>query len=219
MEGIAISTLIIIGLNVLVSFKGFKDRNFLNQYSFNIEGINRGEKIRYFTSAFLHVDTTHLFFNMFTLYFFADAVIHYLGEINFVLIYIGSLILGNIFSHYFHKDEPHYSAVGASGAVMGVLYSAILLNPEMSLYLMLIPIPIPAYVFGIGYLLYTIYGMRKSLGNVGHDAHFGGAMAGYIITLIMAPGVLEAHLNMVILLFIPIVVLFIVYKGNFLSKK
>lgn len=207
----AISTIIIIGLNILISFKGFKDRGFFERYSFKLGPAKAGEYIRFLSSGFLHVDTTHLLVNMITFYFFANVVINQLGEIYFVIIYLGSLILGNLFSFFFHKDEPHYMAVGASGAVMGVLYSAILLQPNMMLGLMFI-IPIPAYVFGIGYLLYSLYGMRKRTGNIGHDAHFGGAMGGYFLTLLMAPVLFQLHTKMVILLAIPLVLLFVLHK-------
>lgn len=211
MDRLEIVTLVIIGINVLISYKGFGDRNFFNRYKFNVQAAKHGEKIRFLSSGFLHVDTTHLLVNMLTLYFFADVVIQWVGTVRFLIIYLGSLILGNLFSYYFHKDEPHYTAVGASGAVMGILYSAILLQPDMMLGLYFI-IPIPAYIFGIGYLLYSIYGMKKRLGNVGHDAHFGGAMGGYFITLAMIPALLQAHTLMVILLLIPLIVLFIVHK-------
>lgn len=212
-EKLDIITIVIIGLNVLISYKGFSDRNFFDRFKFNIHGVKSGEKIRFLSSGFLHVDTTHLLVNMITLYFFADVVIQLLGTGQFALIYVGSLILGNLFSYYFHKDEGHYTAVGASGAVMGVLYSAILLQPNMMLGLFFI-IPIPAYIFGIGYLLYSVYGMKKRIGNIGHDAHFGGAMGGYFITLIMAPILLQLHTLMVVLLLIPLIVLFIVYKSK-----
>ncbi|MCO4820935.1 MAG: rhomboid family intramembrane serine protease [Flavobacteriaceae bacterium] len=205
-------TIIIIGVNVVISLKGFKDYGFFEKYKFNIGGIKRGEQIRMLSSGFLHVDEMHLFFNMFTLYFFADEVINYLGPINFVIVYFGSLIMGNVLSFYFHKHEYHYSAVGASGAVTGVLYAAILLNPNMSLYMMFIPIAIPAYLFGIGYLLYSIYGMKKSVGNIGHDAHFGGAIGGYVITLILASWLFTENLLMVGLLAIPIVLLYVMRK-------
>jgi len=205
-------TIVIIIANVVMSLKGFNDFAFFEKYKFNIGGLRRGENTRFITSGFLHVDQMHLFFNMFTLYFFADEVINYLGQLNFVLIYFGSLVVGNFLSYYFHKQEYHYSAVGASGAVTGVLYSAILLNPNMELMMMFIPIAIPGYIFGIGYLLYSIYGMKKSIGNIGHDAHFGGAIGGYVLTLIMATWLFEKHLLMVILLAIPIVILFVMHK-------
>ena len=195
-----------------MSLKGFNDFSFFEKYKFNIGGVRRGEQIRMLSSGFLHVDQMHLFFNMITLYFFADAVVGYLGTTGFITVYFGSLIFGNLLSLYFHKNEYHYSAVGASGAVTGVLFSAILLYPEMSLYLFFIPIPIPAYVFGIGYLLYSIYGMKNRVGNIGHDAHFGGAIGGYIITLVLASWLLKEHTLMVILLAIPIVLLFILRR-------
>jgi membrane associated rhomboid family serine protease len=204
-------TIIIIAINVIVSYKGFKDYAFFEKYKFNVGDIKRGAKYQIISSGFLHVDTTHLFVNMLTLYFFANVVIYDLNAFGFMIVYIGSLILGNFLSYFFHKDEDTYTAVGASGAVMGILYSAILLRPDMMLGLFFI-IPIPAYVFGIGYLLYTIYGMKKRVGNIGHDAHFGGAVGGYILTLILAPWVLQEHLLMVILLAIPIVILFILQK-------
>lgn len=205
-------TLAIIAVNILMSLKGFNDFSFFEKYKFQIGGIARGEQIRMISSGFLHANTPHLLFNMLTLYFFAEPVIYQLGPLNFVIIYVGSLLLGNLLSFFFHKDEYHYSAVGASGAVSGILYAAILLQPGMSLFLFFIPIPIPAYIFGIGYLFYSIYGMRARRDNIGHDAHFGGAIGGYLITLVMVPVLFKTNLLMIILLAIPIVVLFILIK-------
>lgn len=212
MGGLDLVTIIIIAVNVLFSFKGFKDRAFFEKYKFNSAAVKRGQKLRIISSGFLHVDTAHLFLNMLTLYFFADVVIASLGSISFLLIYLISLLLGNLLSYYFHKDEYQYNAVGASGAVSGVIYAAILLYPDMSLYMFFIPIPIPAYVFGIGYMLYSIYGMKNRIGNIGHDAHFGGAVGGYIFTLILVPQLFSTSLFMVILLAIPIVLLFFLQK-------
>jgi len=211
---ISIYTLIIIALNTLCSFKGFKDRSFFELYKFNIGGIKRGEQPRLLVSGFLHVDLQHLLFNMITLYFFAGHVIYSVGPFYFFLIYFGSLIFGNLLSYYFHKNELYYSAVGASGAVTGILYAAILLYPGMNLYLYFIPIPIPSYVVGVGYMLYSIYGIKSRVGNIGHDAHFGGAIGGYVLTLLIAPQVLETHLWMVILLAVPIILLFLMHKNN-----
>jgi len=212
MGNLDLVTILIIGINIIVSLKGFNDFSFFEKHKFNIGGVRRGEQIRMIASGFLHVDEMHLFFNMFTLYFFADEVIGYLGSVNFLLVYFGSLIVGNLLSFYFHKNEYHYSAVGASGAVTGVLYSAILLNPDMKLYMFFIPIAIPAYIFGIGYLLYSIYGMKNRVGNIGHDAHFGGAIGGYVITLILATWLFKENLLMVGLLAVPIVLLYVMRK-------
>lgn len=205
-------TIIIIAANVIISYKGFGDYGFFEKYKFNIGSIRKGEQIRMFSSGFLHADTGHLLFNMFTLYFFANVVITLTNRLHFIIIYLGSLLLGNLLSFYFHKNEYQYSAVGASGAVMGIVYAAILLQPGMNLYMFFIPIPIPAYLFGIGYLLYSIYGMKNRIGNIGHDAHFGGAVGGYFITLMVAPWLFETNLMMIGLLALPIVLLFVLKK-------
>jgi len=212
MENIHLVTLAIIVVNVLVSIKGFNDFSFFEKYKFNIAGIRRGEQVRMLSSGFLHLDFSHLLFNMLTLYFFADVVIFSVGPIKFLLIYFASLLVGNLLSYYFHKDEYHYSAIGASGAVMGILYSAILFYPNMSLYMFFIPIPIPAWIFGIMFLFYSIYGMKKQLGNIGHDAHFGGAIAGYVLTILFAPYLLETQLWIVVLLAVPIIALYVLMK-------
>lgn len=212
MGNLAIVTIIIIAANVIISYKGFEDYGFFDKYKFNVGAIKRGEQFRLFSSGFLHVNTQHLLFNMITLYFFANNVIAYIGSLKFIIIYVISLIAGGLLSLYFHKDEYHYSAVGASGAVTGILYAAILLNPDMSLYFFFVPVPIPGYVFGIGYLLYSIYGMKKRIGNIGHDAHFGGAIGGYVTTLIFVPVLFQINLTMVVVLALPIILLFVMKK-------
>lgn len=197
----------IIIANVLMSMKGFNEYSFLDKYKFQVGKILGGEKVRMFTSGFLHVDWMHLLFNMYALYLFGDIVANILGTTNFLIIYFGSLLTGNMYSLFFHKSEPYYSAVGASGAVSGILYSAILLYPDMTLMMFPLPIPIPAYIFGIGYLLYSIYGMKKQLGNIGHSAHLGGAIGGFALTLIVFPNLITSHPLMIGLLAIPIILL------------
>ena len=212
MQNLHLATIIIIAANVIISLKGFNDISFFERYKFNIGGIRRGEYIRFFSSAFLHADFSHLLFNMLTLYFFSNVVIASVGVTYFVIIYVVSLLAGNLLSFYFHKDEPQYSAIGASGAVMGILYSAILFYPNMGLYLFFIPIAIPAWLFGMAYLLYSIYGMKKRLGNIGHDAHIGGAVGGYILTLAIAPSLFQTSLWIVVLLAIPLIILYVLHR-------
>lgn len=212
MGNLHLVTIAIIAANVIISYKGFGDYTFFDRYKFQVGPIQRGEKLRMFSSGFLHADTQHLLFNMLTLYFFANVVIQLLSPFYFLVIYLGSLFIGSALSFYFHRNEYHYSAVGASGAVTGILYSAILLQPGMSLYMFFIPIPIPAYIFGIAYLLYSIYGMKNRIGNIGHDAHFGGAIGGFVITLILSPWLFQTNLLMIGLLAIPIVLLFVLKK-------
>ena len=200
--------IVIIAVTVLISYKGFNDLSFFRKFEFHVGSILKGEQIRMISSGFLHVDMGHLFFNMVTLWFFAPLVLAYLGNWTFVLVYMGSLIFGNLLTLLFNKNNYSYRAVGASGAVTGVLYSAILLQPDMMLGLFFV-IPIPAYLFGILYLLYSIYGMKSKNDNIGHSAHFGGAVGGYVITLIEQPQLLIDHTEMVVLLTIPIIVLFV----------
>ena len=209
---IHLATLAIIGINLIVSIRGFNDMRFFERYKFGIASIRAGQRERMLTSGFLHVDWSHWFMNMLTLYFFANVVINWFGAPKFLIIYFVSLLAGSLLALFFHKDEPYYSAVGASGAVTGILYAAILLQPEMKLFLMFIPRPIPAYILGIGYLLYSIYGMKKRLGNIGHTAHFGGAVGGYVTTLLFKPDLFVTETLMVILLAIPIIILFIMEK-------
>ncbi|WP_347049464.1 rhomboid family intramembrane serine protease [Flavobacterium olei] len=197
----------IIIANAVISYKGFNDLYFFRKYEFHVGSIRSGEQIRMLSSGFLHVDMMHLIFNMLTLYFFAPVVLNWLGNFSFVLIYFGSLIFGNLLTMLLHKNDYSYRAVGASGAVTGVLYSAILLQPDMMLGVFFI-IPMPAYIFGILYLLYSIYGMKAKNDNIGHTAHFGGAIGGYLITLIKQPSLLTDNTLMVILLAIPILILF-----------
>jgi len=196
----------IIAINCLISFKGFNDLSFFRKYEFHVGSIRAGEQIRMFSSAFLHVDIAHLAFNMLTLYFFAPYVIVNLGALSFLFIYIGSLVFGNLLTMLFHKDDYSYRAVGASGAVMGIVYSGILVEPNLEIYFM------PGFVFGIIYLLYSIYGMKAKSDNIGHTAHFGGAIGGYVITLSQVPAMLTENTMTVILLAVPIIILFVMAK-------
>ena len=198
--------IVIIALNLIVSFKGFNDLSFFRKYEFHVGSIRAGEQIRMFSSGFLHVDIAHLAFNMLTLYLFAPYVIAGLGSFTFLMIYAGSLILGNLLTMALHKNDYSYRAVGASGAVIGVVYAAILVQPALEIYFM------PGYIFGIIYLLYSIYGMKSKSDNIGHTAHFGGAIGGYIITLSRAPVIISENTFTVIILAVPIVILFIMAR-------
>lgn len=183
--------LLLIAGTVAVSIRGFKYPSFFQQFKFQVLEIFSGERYRLLSAGFLHVDNNHLFLNMFTLYIFGGNAIAGLGNLNFIILYLSSLLFGNVFALYFHRNTPYYSAVGASGAVMGVVYSSILMFPEMKLMLILFPIPMPAFVFGVGYLVYTLFGMKRQKDNIGHTAHFGGAISGMVITLAMQPDLFQ----------------------------
>ena len=148
---------IILIINILSSIVGFRDRRFFESYSFEINKIRKGEYYRLLTSGFLHVNTPHLIFNMVTLYFFVSFVTYSLGALSFLILYFASLIIGNLLTLVIHFNQPNYSAVGASGAVTGILFSSLLLFPSIELMIFFIPIPIPGYilVLGISCILFT----------------------------------------------------------------
>ena len=129
-----------------------------------------------------------------------------------------SLIIGNYLSYQFHKDQKDYNAVGASGAVSGIVFSSILIFPEMKLVFIFFPLPMPGYLFAVGYLIYTIYAMKKQNDNVGHTAHFGGSISGILTTLLIAPELFfkSALTLIIILITIPIFAYFIFKNWEFL---
>ena len=131
------------------------------------------------------------------------------GEVRFFVLYFVGLGLSGYFSYLIHRNDSGYAAVGASGAVSAVLFSAIVLRPKLELIIFPIPIPIPGYIFAVAYLLYTTYGMRRSWGNVGHAAHLGGAAAGVLLTLLMEPRAWHLHPWMVGIILTLLVVLIV----------
>ena len=209
-------TILIMALNGLVSFKGFNDSSFFDRFKFQVKPIHQGDYKRLFTSGFLHVDANHLIFNLFTFYFFSDVIVQLLGPVALLITYTISLFLGSYFGLFIHKKEPYYSAVGASGAVTGVLYAAIYLMPEMRLGILFIPIPLPAYLVGLGYMIYTIYGMKKRTGNIGHSAHFGGAIGGLLMAIVYVPSQITANPIAAACLLAPLAVMGVmIYKDTF----
>ncbi len=178
--------IIVIGIIVITavtSFKGFNDSVFFDRYKFNTTAILRGKQWeRLFTSAFLHGDMMHLFFNMYTFYFFSSFILNF-GILFFFITYFGAILGGNLLALWMHKNNPYYSAIGASGGVSGILFAAIVVNSQISIGIFPFPFSIPGWIFGIIYLGYSVYGMRTQLGNVGHDAHLGGAVIGIICSI------------------------------------
>ena len=214
MIGLSPVLFLIILINIIFSYKGFRNKFFFDRYKFDILKLDSGDLVRMISSGFLHVDYNHLIINMLTLYFFADYVVYGVGWVNFLIIYIVSLLLGNYFSYKFHRNQKNYTAVGASGAVSGIVYSSILIFPDMKLFFIFFPIPMPGYFFAVGYLIYTIYSMKRQNDNVGHTAHFGGSIAGILTTLLISPELfVKSALTLIILITtIPIFAYFIFKK-------
>jgi len=185
----------IIAITVVVSLLAFRNSELAGKMVFSAYAIkHRRESWRFFSYALVHAGWIHLFINMFVLYSFGDAVIsglyYFFGNIAylyFILLYLGGVGFSVLFDYGKHKDDPNYSAVGASGAVSAVVFSSILLYPTSSLFLFPIPFPIPAVVFGVLYLIYSAYMARRGGDNIGHNAHFWGAIYGLVFTIILKP--------------------------------
>ncbi len=150
------------------------------------------------TSGFLHADFLHLFFNMFTFYIFGPLIERILGTPVFTGMYFTALVISSLPSLFKHKDDPSYASLGASGAVEAVIFSFILFYPWQPLYIFFIPIGIPAIIFGLLFLGYSIYESRRNRGIINHEAHIAGAVAGVIFTIIFYPGSLQIFLSQII---------------------
>lgn len=154
--------------------------------------VYQGKKLHtLITSGFIHLDLMHLFFNMFTFYYFAYPIEVSLGHWQFAMLYGLSLILSDLPSVVKHKDNFGYRSLGASGAISAVLFSFILFAPFAGLGILFLPFEIPAAVFGALYLIYCSYASKKQWGNINHDAHLFGALAGLMITAIIHPATLS----------------------------
>lgn len=153
------------------------------------------------TSAFLHADYMHLFFNMFALYMFGTILEPYWneefgfvnGSLVFLAVYFISLFFSSILTVLFHYKDRNYAAVGASGAVEGIVFSFVVYAPFSTLSVFFIPMP--AWLFAILYTGFTIYGIKSRLGNIGHTAHLGGAIAGFFFTMFCIPGAMDMFLS------------------------
>lgn len=208
-------TLFLIATNVLFSYRGFKDHSFFLKYRFEVEQVKvyRDYK-RLFTSGFLHVGWMHLIFNMVALYFFSSNLEAYIGSAEFILVYAAGLVGGNLLSLIIHKHDASYSSAGASGAVFGIMFGSIALFPGMNIGLFFLPFSFPAWLFGLAYVLFSIYGIRSRSDNIGHDSHLGGALAGMFVALLLHPSALGDNLVTILIIAIPAIafIFFIIKK-------
>jgi membrane associated rhomboid family serine protease len=190
-------TLIIIAITVLFSIAAFNRPELFYRYNFNpYQTVRRKQWYRLFSHALLHANWEHLFVNMFVLYSFGNAMekyfAYYFGH-NVLLLYLG-LYLGGIVASSIktlvkQKDNYNYNAVGASGAVSAVVFASIFFDPLNMIYFFAI-IPIPGILFGILYLWYSSYMSKRNIDNVGHEAHFWGAVFGFVYPLLLKPSLI-----------------------------
>lgn len=161
---------------------------------------------RIFTHAFLHGDYAHLAFNMYALYLFGsmleEAFAHpYLfgarGPFLYTALYLGGIIFSSLPDLAQHKNNSSYRSVGASGAVNAVVFSAILVNPTMGMGIIFLPFFIPAWIFGLLYLAYSWYMAKRGRDNIGHNAHFYGALFGFGFTIVLKPALFMAFIEQI----------------------
>ena len=155
------------------------------------------------TYAVVHGGWGHLLFNMLTLFFFGRVVEEYfqlafggtLGIVLYVVLYVTAIAVSTVWDLVKYKDDWNYSAVGASGAVSAILFASILFEPKMGIYIYLIPIPVPGYIFAPLYLLYCWYMAKRNQDNIGHTAHFWGAVYGLLFPLVCRPDIFQHFLH------------------------
>jgi membrane associated rhomboid family serine protease len=193
-------TIIIIILTALVSFGAFNNRNLYNDLILYPPAINRGQYYRFLTSGFIHADLQHLLFNMLTLYFFGRVMEDFLnmelGGWAFLTLYLGAIIISDIPSYLKNKNNAAYASLGASGGVAAVLFAYIILAPWTTIYVFILPVP--AIIFGVLYMGYSIYMSRKGTDNVNHDAPLWGAIFGIAFILINMPEQLSGFIEKIL---------------------
>lgn len=204
MTNTGILSLIIIVVNIIVSWKGLKDPAFYDRYKFEVDKILIYKDYkRLVTSSFLHVSWMHLIFNMFSLYFFSGNLEMYLGEWRYLLIYFASMVGGDLFSLYIHRNHGDYTSAGASGAIFGIMFAAIAVFPGMDIGLFFLPIQLPAWLFGLIYVLASIYGIRSKKDNIGHEAHLGGGIIGMLVAILLVPSSLLENYFAILVILVP----------------
>lgn len=158
--------------------------------------LRRKEYYRILSSGFLHRDIAHLLFNVLTLYFFGPHMELLLGSFRFLLLYFGCEIAANLLTLYVQRNNLTYSSIGASGAISGVVSAFCLFEPLAKIYIFFIPIGIPAFIYAVGYIAYSMYAMEAGhRAGIAHEAHLGGAVAGLLLTLLLRPDALAIFMS------------------------
>ncbi len=202
-------TIAIIALTSLVSLAGLRSPVLLEKYIFDPVRIRRrNEYDRLVTSGFLHANLGHLFVNMFSLYSFGGPLEQEYGAVSLLAVYFSAILGGNLLSLWLHRNEI-YRALGASGGVCGVVYAAIFLFPGGSVMIFPLPLPIPSYLYAVLFIFFSFFGMRRRWGNIGHDAHLGGAIIGLLTATALHPEIISANFVLWSIVMVVSVVLFV----------
>lgn len=185
-------TLALVAVTALVSWQAWERPRWFDRLILWPPAINRQQQYeRLLTHGFIHADGMHLIFNMVTLYSFGQAMERYfsdrIGPIGYLLFYLSAIVIAILPTYMRHRHDPNYRSLGASGAVSAVLFASILLDPWMGIYLFLIPIPVPAFIFGGLYIAYSVWMDKRGGGGVNHSAHLWGALYGVLFTVLQQP--------------------------------
>lgn len=187
------ATIILIVITCAVSWFAWKTPGLMERLILWPPAVSRRKEFwRLLTYGFVHADAMHLLFNMITLYFFGGFIerifANYFGPVGFVLFYLSALLVSILPSYLRHRADPNYRSLGASGAVSAVLFAFILVQPWTLIF---IPIPVPAILYAIGYVGYSIWMNRRGQDNVNHSAHLWGAGYGVLFFVLLEPRVLQ----------------------------
>lgn len=196
-----LTTFLLIAINVIVSLIAFSRMNSeegSRTFLFSPIDVSEGRRpanMGMVLSHFSHADGAHLLFNMMTLYFFGPVVEEGLGPGLMLLIYAAGAVLSTLVVYYRHRKEPGYRSLGASDSVTAILFAAIVLLPGMYVGFMLIPVPIPAPLFAIGYVVISTFLMKRGKGHISHEAHLAGAFCGLVLAGLLSPNGFEPLLR------------------------
>jgi membrane associated rhomboid family serine protease len=202
-------TVMIIAFTVLISFMAFNNADLrIKMKHWPYAEARDQEYYRWLTSGFLHADPMHLIFNMLTLYFFAadqrgsegleswflDRFPEF-GTTIFMVFYLLAIVAASSATFFKYRNTPSFASIGASGAVAAVLFASILVHPHSSISFIFFPVPIPGYIFALGYLWYSSYSAKKGGDNIDHTAHFYGAVFGLLFLLALDPGLAQTYVH------------------------
>lgn len=190
-------TVTLIVITAIISFIAFSKEKVMNRLIFWPPALERGQYDRFITHGFVHADGTHLLFNMITLFFFGSIIEsfyrQYLYDLGFVLFYLGGLIAAIIPSYLKHKQDHRWASLGAPGAVAAVLFAYILFEPWKLIFVFFIPVP--AIIFAVLYIGYSVWSSRRGNSHINHSAHLWGAAYGIMMTIIIEPRLLGHFLR------------------------